>query len=91
MSDQPARRHHAAPAAHVPASEVKNAWHEFVERVGEGREVVIVTRYGRPIMKLMPIDAEEQPGVLGFLAGTVTAHGDIVAGTGEVWDAAADD
>jgi prevent-host-death family protein len=74
----------------VPASEVKNAWHEYVERVSQGREEVVVTRYGRPIMKLTPIDADEEAGILGFLADTVTAHGDIVAPTGEVWAAEGD-
>jgi prevent-host-death family protein len=84
----PGRR--ARTTIHVPASEVKNAWHEYVERVSQGREEVVVTRYGRPIMKLTPIDAGEEPGILGFLADTVTAHGDIVEPTGEVW-AAEDD
>ena len=30
----------------VPASEVKNAWHEFVDRVSRAREEIIVTRDG---------------------------------------------
>ena len=44
-------------------------------------------------MKLTPIDAGDQPSFLGFLADTVTAHGDIVEPTGEVWaaEAAEDD
>jgi hypothetical protein len=41
-------------------------------------------------MKLTPIDTVEQPGILGFLADTVTAHGDIVEPTGEVWAAEGD-
>ncbi len=72
----------------VPASEVKNAWHEFVDRVSQAREEIVVTRYGKPVMKLSPIEkSEDQPGIFGFLAGTVTVHGDIVAPTGEVWEA----
>lgn len=72
----------------VPASEVKNEWHEFVDRVSQAREEIIVTRYGKPVMKLTPVEeSEDRPGVFGFLAGTVTAHGDIVASTGEVWEA----
>lgn len=72
----------------VPASEVKNAWHEFIDRVSQAREEIVVTRYGKPVMKLSPIDeSKEQPGIFGFLAGTVTIHGDLVAPTGEVWEA----
>jgi prevent-host-death family protein len=76
--------------SHVPASQVKNAWHEYVERVSQGREEIIVTRYGRPIMKLTPIDSSERPGFLGYLTDTVTVHGDIEGPTGEVWEAEAD-
>jgi prevent-host-death family protein len=72
----------------VPASEVKNAWHEFVDRVSRAREEIVVTRYGKPVMKLSPIDEpEDLPGIFGFLSGTVTVHGDIVAPTGEEWEA----
>jgi antitoxin (DNA-binding transcriptional repressor) of toxin-antitoxin stability system len=72
----------------VPASEVKNAWHQFIDRVSQAREEIVVTRYGKPVMKLSPIDEpEDGPGIFGFLAGTVTAHGDLVAPTGEVWEA----
>lgn len=72
----------------VAASDVKNAWHEYVERVSRGREEVVVTRYGRPIMRLVPIEApEDGPGLFGWLAGTVTFHGDVVAPTGAAWEA----
>ena len=71
----------------MPASEVKNAWHEYVDRVSRGREEIIVTRYGKPIMKMTPMDEPVQPGIAGFLSGTVTVHGDIIAPTGEVWEA----
>ncbi|HUH11511.1 MAG TPA: hypothetical protein VMK65_00320 [Longimicrobiales bacterium] len=72
----------------VPASQVKNEWHRYVDRVSQAREEIIVTRYGKPLMKLSPIDApEEGEAFFGCLAGTVTIHGDIVAPTGEEWDA----
>lgn len=84
----PAAGRKAGKSTEVPASEVKNAWHEFVDRVSRTREEVVVTRYGKPVMKLSPIDEPEaQPGIFGFLAGTVTVHGDIVAPTGEEWEA----
>ena len=68
------------------ASEVKQAWHEYLDRVGRGRQVVVVTRYGKPVMKLSPVASESRPGRLfGHLSGTVTVHGDIVAPTGAEW------
>lgn len=72
----------------VPASEVKNAWHEFVDRVHQAREEIVVTRYGKPVMKLAPLEErDEEAALFGCLAGTVTFRGDIVAPTGERWEA----
>lgn len=80
--------HRVAEATEVPASEVKKAWHHYVDRVAQAREVIVVTRYGRPVAKLSPMgEAETAHSLLGALAGTVTIHGDIVAPTGEAWEA----
>lgn len=78
----------AAAVREVSASEFKNAWHSYLDRVEQTREEVVVTRYGRPVAKLVPYEAEEKAGgIFGWLAGTVTVHGDIVAPTGEEWEA----
>jgi antitoxin (DNA-binding transcriptional repressor) of toxin-antitoxin stability system len=77
----------AGAAIEVPASEVKNSWHEFIDRVSQAREEIVVTRYGKRVMRLSPVDEEVPPEMIGFLAGTVTFHGDIVSPTGEEWEA----
>ena len=74
-------------ATEVPASVVKNSWHEFVDRVSRTREEIVVTRYGKPVMKLTPVDEAHRPRLFGFLAGTVSIHGDIVAPIDEAWEA----
>lgn len=72
----------------ISASEAKNAWHEILERVSLGREEVIVTRYGKPVMKLSPVDAEpDVASPFGWLSGTVSIKGDLIASTGVAWDA----
>lgn len=82
------RKDRVGKVVEVPASEVKNSWHEFVGRGSRGREEVIVTRYGTPLMKLSPAhEAPDGPGIFGFLAGTVRVRGDLTAPTGEVWEA----
>ncbi|MBA2669403.1 MAG: type II toxin-antitoxin system Phd/YefM family antitoxin [Gemmatimonadetes bacterium] len=71
----------------VSASDLKNAWHSHLDRIAQGREQVIVTRYGRPVARLVPYEADgESPGLFGYLAGTVKEHGDIIAPTGEQWE-----
>lgn len=67
----------------IPASKFKAACLDALDRVAESGEVVIITRKGRPIAKLVPIVDEPAPS----LRGSVTYHGDIVAPTGESWDA----
>lgn len=82
----------ARKAREVPASEVKNAWHEYLDRVSRGRQEVVVTRYGKPVAKLVPIDAEEgeaaaPASIVGWMRGTVTFAGDVVSPIDERWDA----
>ncbi len=72
----------------VSASELKNAWHEYLDRVGQGRQEVVVTRYGRRVAKLVPYEGSEGGGrIFGWLAGSLTIHGDIAAPLGESWEA----
>ena len=72
----------------VSASDLKNSWHEYLERVARGRQEVVVTRYGRPIAKLSPVEPhEETTGLFGWMSGTVTVHGDIIAPLDEEWEA----
>jgi prevent-host-death family protein len=72
----------------VSASDLKNSWHEFLKQVSQGRQEVVITRYGHAIAKLSPYEAPETGGgIFGCLAGSVTIHGDLVAPIGEVWEA----
>ena len=72
----------------VSASALKNAWHEYLDQVDQGHQEVVVTRYGRPVAKLIPFEKPETGGrIFGSLAGSVTVHGNIVAPLGESWEA----
>lgn len=72
----------------APASEVKNGWHGYLERVSRGREEIVITRYGKPVARLSPVEGQgEGERFFGGLAGTVTVRGDIVGPTGDRWEA----
>ena len=73
--------------AEVASSEVKASWHEYLDRVAREHETIVVTRYGRPIAKLVPHEEAAEAGLFGALAGSVQVHGDIVQPLGEAWDA----
>jgi prevent-host-death family protein len=72
----------------VSASELKNAWHHWLQRVAEGGQSLIVTRYGKPIARLSPAESEApERRIFGAMAGSVTRSGDFVSPTDEAWDA----
>jgi prevent-host-death family protein len=72
----------------VPASDLKNDWHHWLDEVARGRRTLVVTRYGTPIAVLAPFDAAPEAGpVFGALEGWVEAEGDLIAPVGEGWDA----
>jgi len=50
---------------------------KVMDEVQAKREAVIITKRGKPVAKLVPVD-EDKNEIFGFLAGKVFAVGDIV-------------
>lgn len=75
----------------VSASELKNDWHHWLERVARQRETVVVTRYGKPIATLAPVaSAEPVTGIFGSMRGSVISYTDLISpieGDDVVWTA----
>lgn len=73
-------------AGWVAAGDFKTHCLQLIERVRQERGEVVITRYGRPVAKLVPF--EESPlSMVGYLAGSVTAYGDLISPINEEWDA----
>jgi prevent-host-death family protein len=70
----------------IPASVFKNSCLQLIDRVGQTREEIVVTRYGRPVAKLVAFEEGKAP-LFGHLAGSVTIHGDLMAPLDVEWDA----
>jgi prevent-host-death family protein len=70
----------------ISAGEFKTHCLRLIERVRQERAEVVVTRYGKPVARLVPYDAQPA-AVLGWLAGAVTSCGDLVSPVDEAWDA----
>lgn len=59
---------------------------QLIEQVNKSRVPLIITKHGKPMATLSPF--EEKPfSIFGCMKGTMSIHGDIVEGTGEVWEA----
>ncbi len=72
----------------VPASAFKNSCLQLIDRVRQTREEIVVTKYGRPVAKLVAFE-EGTAQLFGHLAGSVTIHGDVVAPVEVEWNAEA--
>jgi prevent-host-death family protein len=86
MPKKRVHRYRAVKSLEVPASTFKDSCLQLIDRVGQTREEVVVTRYGRPVAKLVAYEGGRAP-LFGHLAGSVTIHGDIVAPLDVEWDA----
>ncbi len=70
----------------IPAGLFKAKCLSLMDQVQLRREEIIITKRGKPVAKLVPVDEKPSP-VFGRMKGTVVFMGDIVSPTGEKWDA----
>ena len=73
-------------SSEVSTSQLKARCSEIVERVAKGREAIVVTRRGRPVARLVPIEAAGD-SLFGFARGVVTVQGDLLAPIDVAWEA----
>ena len=70
----------------MPAAEFKTHCLRLIEQVRQGGGEVVVTRYGRPVAKLVPFEPPAA-SIFGHVAGAVTSYGDLVSPIDEAWEA----
>ena len=70
----------------IGAGEFKTHCLKLIDKVNETKKSVTITKHGKPMAKLTPIE-DEAYSLFGCLKDTVEIKEDIVAGTGEVWEA----
>lgn len=69
----------------VGAGEFKIHCLRLIDRVAEDGAEFVVTRYGRPVARLVPYDLVP-PTVIGHVAGSVLRYGDLISPVGDAWD-----
>jgi prevent-host-death family protein len=70
----------------IPAGKFKAQCLKLMDEVKARHEEVVITKRGKPVARLVPYEETPVP-IRGFMKDTVTIIGDIVAPTGETWDA----
>src|SRR5260370_14761751 len=70
----------------IAAGEFKAKCLHLLEEVQRRRKEIIVTKRGRAVARVLPAEPKP-PAIFGRMKGTVEIMGDIVAPTGERWQA----
>ena len=70
----------------IGAGEFKAKCLKLMDEVQETRIPLIVTKHGKPVVKVIPF-VEERKFPYGFMKDQIIIKGDIVGPTGEVWNA----
>jgi len=75
--------------ATIGAGEFKAKCLKLLDQVAEERQTLVITKRGRPVAKLVPI--EPQVELFGALRGSVTYMGDIISPLENEWEVCQDE
>ena len=73
--------------ASIPAGKFKAHCLSLIDQVNRNRQAITITKRGKPMARLVPLDDAKPRKLFGFFAGHVVEEGDIVSPTGEAWEA----
>ena len=74
-----------APLPSISASKFKATCLEIMDDLAARHAELIVTKHGRPIVKIGPVD-DTVASPVGFMRGLVPTHGDIVSPDFAAWE-----
>jgi prevent-host-death family protein len=63
----------------MPAGIFKARCLAVMDEVQAKRQAVIITKRGKPVAKLVPVEKEEKDDIFGFYKGKIEIKGDIVS------------
>lgn len=71
----------------IGAGQFKAQCLQLMDQVQQSRKEIVITKHGKPIAKLVPVEELADQSVFGYLQGTVEIVGDIVSPLSENWEA----
>jgi prevent-host-death family protein len=71
----------------IAAGRFKAECLKLMDHVNKTHEEIIISKRGKPVAKLVPVESEPTRSIFGFMKNTVGKENDIVNPTGEQWDA----
>lgn len=64
---------------YVAAAEFKANCLRLMDEVAQQRRPIVITKRGKPIAKLVPVEKKAPVDLFGYMAGTATICGDIIS------------
>lgn len=71
----------------IGATEFQQQCLQLMSQVEQTKEEVVIIEDGKAIAKLVPLEASVPKSIIGYLKDTVIMSDDLIAPTGEVWEA----
>ncbi|MEL6159798.1 MAG: type II toxin-antitoxin system prevent-host-death family antitoxin [Cyanobacteria bacterium J06554_11] len=71
----------------IAAGHFKAQCLKLMDKVQQTREEIVITKHGKPVARLVPIESEPSDSIVGWMKGSITVTGDIVSPVEEIWDA----
>jgi len=65
--------------ARIPATEFKAKCLQLMDRVAERRETYVITKRGKPVARLVPVERRPEESLFGRLRGMAEETGDIMS------------
>ncbi len=75
----------------IAAGKFKAQCLKIMDDVHKHHREVIVTKYGKPIVKMVGITNKTKESLFGLLKNSVVIKADIISSVGESWDAQSTD
>lgn len=69
----------------IPAGQFKARCLKLLDEVQQQRKEIVVTKRGRPVAKLVPVDEPSPVRLFGYLKDSVVVTGDILAPIADDW------
>jgi prevent-host-death family protein len=70
----------------IAAGQFKAQCLQLMDRVKQTHEEIIITKYGRPVAKLVPVEEQHSSSFIGYMKDSVAINGDIIAPVDEDWE-----
>ena len=72
----------------VTASELKARCSEVIDRVATDHRTITITRRGKPVARIVPLEPETTKSLAGYASGGLKVTGDLLAPLDADWEAA---